>query len=159
MVVLSLKLGPQYWSTIVEPHHPDRETNLTKFLVWLWWVIRLMMKWIRRLSRMHKVLVSILDSSVVFSLCPFFGNRVFFLELSWSVVMSSDLVFCFYLAIGHLNEFYFAFKSSFCFGCQCTHQEGRLRRSSWNVPWFVVVMSDWLDDSRLFWVSSYFLCA
>ena len=78
MVVLSLKLGPQDWSTIVEPHHPDWETKLTRFLVWLWWVIGLTMKWIWRLSRLHEVLVSILDSLVVFSLCPFLGNWEFF---------------------------------------------------------------------------------
>ena len=74
-----------------------------------------------------KLLSLLLDSSLVLSLCPLFGDREFLLgafmmlpHIKWPSV-------CSYLALGHLNEsLCFAFKPSllgFSVG-QCIHQGG-----------------------------------
>jgi hypothetical protein len=80
----------------------------------------------------------LLDLSVVFNICLYWGPRPFYLDLSWSFLIWSALVFAFtWLLDTWIRVLCFAFKTSLmCLSVvHCIHQGRVFDRPSWEVPW------------------------
>ena len=110
--------------------------------------------WVHLLLGLHEALVSCL-SYLTLRLCWAFAlswePRVFYLELSWSFLISSGLVFAFTWLLGTwMRNFCFAFKPSllaFIDG-QCIHQGGDCEHMVETCP---CVCDEWLTHVWKVW--------
>ena len=139
------------------------DKNLGLFVMIVWQLLKWL--WVHLLLGLHEALVSCL-SYLTLRLCWAFAlswePRVFYLELSWSFLISSGLVFALTWLLGTWMRVFVLLLNLLCWALVFVNAfiKGKIMNTWWSCA-HVCVMNDWhmCETFEAFPVESYFICA